>query len=208
MVLTADVVFINQLAFVVTLSGKLCFGTIQYVRSRKASSLVKALNKVITLYTTRGLNLASLLMDREFECLKGKIQTLVNTTAADEHVPEIERRNRVIKERFRAARNRAPHFKKFPNIVIIELARQNVLWLNAFPVKASVLKEISPPVMLTGIPIDYKKHCRCPLLAFVHTHELIDSIDKVQTIGAICLGPTGNEQGTYTFLNLATGRRI
>ena len=147
-------------------------------------------------------------MDREFECLKGTMETQINTTAADEHVPEMERRNRVTKERFRAARNRAPHFKKLPNIMIIEIARQNVLWLNAFPVKASISKDISPRVMMTGIPIDYTKHCRCPLLAFVHTHGLSDSTDKPRTVGAICLGPTGNEQGTYTFLNLATGCRI
>ena len=34
-VLTADIVFINKLTFMVTQSRKLCFRTIQYVRSRK-----------------------------------------------------------------------------------------------------------------------------------------------------------------------------
>ena len=63
-VLTADIVFISKLAFILTLSRQLCFGKIQYVRSRKNSILVNALKKVISLYTTRGLNVQSILMDR------------------------------------------------------------------------------------------------------------------------------------------------
>ena len=61
------------------------------------------------MYTTRGLNVQSILMDREFQCLEGLLPTKINTTGADEHVPEIERRNRVIKEKIRAARSCARH---------------------------------------------------------------------------------------------------
>ena len=89
------------------------------MRSRKNSTLVNALKKFISLYTTRGLNVQSILMDREFQCLEGLLHTQINTTGADDHVPEIERRNRLIKERFRAARSRARHFKKLPNPIII-----------------------------------------------------------------------------------------
>ena len=83
-----------------------------------------------------------------------------------------------------------------------------MLWLNNFPVKASLSQEVSPRVLVTGNPIDYKKHCRCPLLYFVQTHESSNNTDKPRTIGAICLGPTVNDQGTYIFLNHATGKRI
>jgi hypothetical protein len=31
---------------------------------------------------------------------------------------------------------------------------------------------------------------------------------RPRTIGAICLGPSGNEQGGHYFMSLATGRRI
>ena len=89
---------------------------------------------------------------------------------------------------------------------MIEIARKNMLWLNASPVKASVSQEVSPHALVTGNPTDYKKHCRCPLLSFVHTHESIDNADKPRTIGSIFLGPTWNDQGTYVFLNLATGK--
>ena len=73
--LTADMFFINKLTFVVTLSRKLCFGTIQYVRLRKKISLVKVIKKVLCLHPNRGLNVQSILMDREFECLKGALET-------------------------------------------------------------------------------------------------------------------------------------
>ena len=47
----------------------------------------------------------------------------MNTTGADEHVLEIERRNCGITEIFCAVRSRVPQFKKYPNIVIIEISR-------------------------------------------------------------------------------------
>ena len=95
-------------------------------------------------------------MDREFECLQDTLNCKINTIEADGHVPEIERSNRVIKERFWAAQNREKHFTKLPNLVIIEIARQNIFRVNAFPIKRSVSENISPRVLLTVTPIDYK----------------------------------------------------
>ena len=82
------------------------------------------------------------------------------------------------------------------------------MWTNAFPVSAGVSATISPRILVTGVRIDYLKNCRCPFGAYVHTHKKSDSTDTPRTVGAICLGPTCNIQGTYTFMNLSTGRRI
>ncbi len=54
------------------------------------------------------------LMDNEFEKLRNLVPILViNTTAAKEHVPEVEHKIRLIKERGRGILNTLP-FKKMP----------------------------------------------------------------------------------------------
>ena len=39
----------------------------------------------------------------------------------------------------------------------------------------------------------------------IHEENTPTNSMKLRGIPAICLGPTGNIQGTYSFLNLATG---
>ena len=76
------------------------------------------------------------LMDNEFESLRNLIPILaINTTAAKEYVPDVERQICLIKERGRGIVNTLP-FRKLPRIVIIELIYHVVLWLNGFPMKS------------------------------------------------------------------------
>jgi len=91
----------------------------------------------------------TVLMDNEFESLRSLIPIVsINTTAAKEHVPDVECQIRLIKERGRGIVNTLP-FKKLPRIVIIELIYHVVLWLNGFPMKSG----ISPTLSLREIVI-------------------------------------------------------
>ena len=63
--------------------------------------------------------------------------------AAKEHVPEVERKIRLIKERGRGILNTLP-FKRMPRLMLIELVYHVVLWLNAFPAKSEVSDTLSP----------------------------------------------------------------
>jgi hypothetical protein len=133
----------------------------------------------------------------------------LNTTATIEHVPEIERQIRVIKERARAIRSTLP-FKRMPNRMIVELINFVVLWLNAFPPSSGISKTYSPRTIMTGTTLDYNKHFKLPFGAYVETHEMNTPTNtmKERTRTAICLGPTANFQVSYKFLCLRTGRRI
>ncbi len=74
-------------------------------------------------------------MNNKFEKLRNLVPVLaVNTTAMKEHVPKVERRTRLIKERSRGILNTLP-FKKMPQITLVELICHVMLWLNAFPTK-------------------------------------------------------------------------
>ena len=73
-------------------------------------------------------------MDREFENIKIIMPGIssLNKTAASEHVTEIERQIRVIKESARSTWSTLP-FNKIPGRILIEMILFVVMWLNAFP---------------------------------------------------------------------------
>ncbi len=95
-------------------------------------------------YSRGGFVVGTILADNKFESLRILLPILaVNTTAAKEHVPEVERRIRLIKERGNGILNTLP-FKKMPQVILIDLIYHVVLWLNAYPTKSGVLDSLSP----------------------------------------------------------------
>ncbi len=90
------------------------------------------------MYGVAGFIVQVALMDMEFEKLKDVLPIImINTTAAREHVGEIRRKIRVIKERARGTMATLPYLT-LPKIIIIKLMHICILWLNSFPVKSGV----------------------------------------------------------------------
>ena len=208
--LGADVMFVDSVPFFITVSRGIKFITVEYVPRRTKEILGRALETVAQFYRARGFRVDIALMDGEFECLRTVVASIqINTTAASEHVSDVERVIRLVKERSRATKSTLP-FRKFPQRVVIGLVYNAALWLNAFPPDSGVSRQYSPRTILTGTVLDFEKHCRLPFGAYVEVHEdnTPTNTMEARTQGAICLGPTGNLQGSYKFLCLATGRRI
>jgi hypothetical protein len=90
----------------------------------------------------------------------------------------------------------------------IELVYASVFWLIIFPATDGVSDTISPRGLISDLKLDYGKHCCIEFGAYVQTQEEHDNTMASRTMGAIALRPTGNNQGGYYFLNLATCRRI
>ena len=85
--LTADVMFINGVSFLVMLSRKIKLRTAEHIQTRTAESLSNSLIKVVTMYARGGFNVNIVLMDQEFDKLESKLDLVeINTTAAREHV--------------------------------------------------------------------------------------------------------------------------
>ncbi len=57
---------------------------------------------------------------------------------------------------------------------------------------------------------DNKLHCRSPFGSYceVHVDPDITNTLNPRTKRAICMGPTGNLQGSYKFLSLVTGKKV
>ncbi len=76
--------------------------TTKHLSVRTAMSLSKHLQRVLLVYGQASFRVRSILMDGEFEKVKGLMSTVeCNTTTAKEHVSEAERSIRTVKERTR-----------------------------------------------------------------------------------------------------------
>ena len=95
-------------------------------------------------------------------------------------------------------------------MLIIELIYSSILWINAFPPKCGLSSTLSPRNILTGIQFDYNKHCKLQFGSYAQAHHENSptNTQSARTVGAICLGPTRNIEGSFKFLNLRTGKRI
>jgi hypothetical protein len=92
--------------------------------------------------------------------------------------------------------------------MITEMVFLNVFWLNAFPNKLGVSQTLSPRNIVTGLGIDYTKHCRIVYGQYMQTHEKHNNLMTTCTVGALALCPTGNQQGGHYFYSLMTGMRL
>ena len=122
--------------------------------------LAKSTIKVVYAYARGEFVVNFALMDMEFEKNSDKLPLVeVNTTAAREYVPEIERQIRTIKERTRSATCDFP-FDPIPMMVIIQTIYTIVMWLNDVWPLSGVTRGLSPRELVTGRGVDYKKDCR------------------------------------------------
>jgi hypothetical protein len=208
--IACDIMFVNRIPFFITISRHIKFGTVEMVKSQKATTLLAAVRQVKSAYNKRGFNITHMLVDGEFETLRGDVAALgitLNVVSRDEHVPEIERFIRTVKERTRCVYNTLP-FRRMPHRIIIEMVYYSVFWLNMFPATDGISTTMSPRSIIAGLKLDYRKHCRLEFGSYVQVHEEHDNSMATRTTGAIALRPTGNDQGGYYFFSLATGRRL
>ena len=171
-VLVADVMFVNSVAFLVTMSRKIKFLMVEHLRSRSAKQLVHSLKNVIGLYVRNNQHVSTILTDTEFTSVIDPIlgKTVVNNTAAREHVAEIERSIRTVKERCREVVS-TPPFDVLPKLIITNIIKFGVFWLNAFPVKNGCSEVLSPREVVTQMKISFSKNCQVPFGTYYEVHE-------------------------------------
>jgi hypothetical protein len=177
-----------------TVSQHIKFGTAEMLKSESNASLLDAIKHVKKAYPTRGFKLTYILADGQFESLRADLADLgiaLNCVSRDEHVPEIERCIRTVKERTRCNYNMCP-FKKLPSRIIIKMVYCSLFWLNMFPPTDGISTTISPRTLIAGHRLDYSKHCCLEFGTYVQVHKQHDNSMATCTTGAIALRPTGN----------------
>jgi len=157
--LEVNVMFISGVQFLVSVGRGLNLVTAEFTPSQTAKQLAAGITRMIDLYARKGFQVGTVLMDNEFERLPNLVPILaINTTVAKEHIPEVERKIRLIKKWGRVILNTLP-FKKMPRLMLIELVYHMVLWLNAFPVNSGVSETLSSrEIVYYRCKLDFVKH--------------------------------------------------
>ncbi len=103
-ILCVDVMKVNKMPFLVTMSRAIKFGTVAWLKNAKTNTIMANIKEVRNVYIKRGFLLEILEADGQFEPLRGELADLgvtLNKCSREEHVPVAERRIRTLKERCR-----------------------------------------------------------------------------------------------------------
>ena len=206
--LCIDFFYVQRLPFIHAISRKIGYRQAVAVPDRTKETMVSFVNKSVLEYTRHGFEVVDAHADKEFECLCESLGNVsLEICGPDEHVPEVERSIRMMKETMQATAHGLP-YRRIPKIMIIELVAMVTRCLNGFPKEDGVLEHMSPDSIVTGRSrMDYNK---IPLEFGSYVQLLDRSVNTIcsRTIGAIALNPTGNENGAYRFMSLKTGQVI
>jgi hypothetical protein len=212
--LTTDIFFVNKITFFLTLGRKICFTAVNHLVDRTVPKIFKAFKEIYQYYLQRGFHITKVHSDGEFAPLNTLIKAMpggpmVNLASANEHIPKIERRIRVVKERCRSTRY-SLRFHTIPKLMTIHIVLNVVKLMNFIPTKGVVSDTLSPNTIMSGETLDYKKHLSLQLGQYCQVHEEDNPRNSqiARTKGAISLGPSGNLQGGFKFMALNSGKKI
>jgi hypothetical protein len=220
-VLSVDLMYFTGLIFLTMVSRNIRFFTATLLIDRKKKTIMDALKQVLKIYQGKGHKIQnvefseedekgdpihSLIANNKFQSLKDNIEGMgikVNIVSKNEHAPEVERQNRVIKERARGIIQTLP-YKMLPKKMRIAMIQYVVFWLNNIPKED---QNESPREMIIGHQVlDTKMVCKIPFGAYAQVHDNNDITNTMiqRMTGGINLGPS-NLSGSYKFLSLETG---
>ena len=128
---------------------------------------------------------------------------MINLASANEHVPEIERKIRVVKEGCQAARHGLP-FQRIPKLLTVQIVFHTLKLLHFFPTKGVISDTLIPKTIISGEILDLKKHLRFQIGQYCQVHEEYAPCNShnPRTKDANLLGPSGNLQGGFKFMAL------
>ena len=211
--LCVDIFFVDRKPFFTSISKKIMFTTAEALPNRLKNAVMGAAGRTIAYYKIYGFKVKLIIADNEFGPIRDQLMDSKGVelalAAPDEHVREVERNIRVIKERICSVLADMP-YDKLPSNFKKELILICVILLNLIPRKAGLSKAISPWTILTSRALDFKKHCRVKPgeYCLVHDEKKPRNSMKHRAAGAITIGPCVNLHGAYRFLYLDTGRIV
>ena len=148
-----------------------------------------------------------------FEKIKDEYDKLVvNITTAREHVGEIERAIRHIKDRTRCVVSnlRVAGFQYLHTWIVVHCLYFVVMIINAVLAEGSISTVLSPREIVTQRKLDMEKDCRVQFGSCVEASKdtiVTNTMDK-RTHTCIALGPSGNLQGSVKCFDLHTGKIV
>jgi hypothetical protein len=119
--LCIDILYINECGFMTMIDRTIRFRSAIPIENCTHEEYYRVLDMVLRLYNSAGFRIKTIHCNVEFRAMMEKVKDdlgiRMNFTNALDHVPEVERNNRTIKERVRAAYHRLP-YKALPRQLI------------------------------------------------------------------------------------------
>jgi len=206
--LHSDIMFVDGLPFLVSVSEWVGYTTISYLRARNWPTILKAIEEQKNVYSKHGWNVKGIKFDREkgVEAIRSVLATKLglhlDTSATAQHQPKIERRIRFVKERIRCelanlGYNVNRNFLVYiPSYVVrkINLSMSNIIGVN-----------MSPKEILTGTKasakvetrVGFGEHC------LVWKKASATNSTEKRAVSCICLGLSNNSTSSGIFFDLS-----
>ena len=173
MTLAIDILFFDTIPFILTISRNINFHTMEKLSDREYTTILECLKRMISVYNSRDFYIQYILADGKFRHISGykisEFKCHFNYTATGEHVPEVERGVRTIKERIRCMVNSWP-YTMVPQ-VFKSLMKFVIFWINAISQENSILPNICSKAIMTGQFPDFNRYCKIDFGTYVHVHN-------------------------------------
>ena len=212
--LCIDVMFVNGMPFLTSISKNIKYRMAMWLPTRTVNDITSLVESLLKLYQAASFRVAEVSGDQEFKPVLKALQEdgwsfKTNLASAQEHVPEAERNNRVLKERIRATYHGVP-YKALPRAVLVYLVMEAAAKLNYFPAKGGCSNYFSPREILHHVKLDYKRHCLVPTLSYVLAHEepKLSNTNRARALDCIYLRAVQNKQGGYECYHIPTRQVI
>jgi len=211
--LCIDIMFINGISFLTTVSEDLGLLMVGEIKSRSMNHMKDILDTMINYYRSASFNVKMIKTDGESGIigLSSHLNSrgiTINQAGKSQHVPQVERKIRQIKERVRAHISILPF--KLTRQLLVQLVLYCVQLINVIPRNDNNFN-LSPKELFCGKKLDYSKDFRISFGEYCQIHE--DNTTQKnsmnpRTADAIAIKMKGNLQGTAEFLSLSTWKIV
>ena len=175
--------------------------------------LYEGLDEILKFYNKADIYISMIHCDNEFKSIFKELENnwdiKFNFSSPQEHVPNIEHKNRVLQERFCVLLYRLP-FKVIPRTMIWYGALRVTKLRSYFPKKAGISKYFSPYTILNQRQIVFNKEFAHSFGDYVQAVEDNPPKNKnlLRSKDCIYLRASNLLQGGHDLMDLSTGRKI
>jgi len=203
-----DIFFIEGEGYLISVLTPLDFVMINRIKNRTTEALRAAVYHHLATAESENYDVTHILCDGEkgFAAFFNALRTagyLINPSGPGQHVPVVERKIRVVKERVRATLQSIPYQLMFS--LLRYLVEYVTLMLNFEP-NSTREDPTSPYELFRGLKVDYKRQLRISFgdYAECHNPHITSNTVHRRTDPCLALLPTLNAQGSHLFYNLDT----
>jgi hypothetical protein len=195
--LCCDIFFVLGLPFSISTSRSIHFVSCRPIANRSKGAIRACIAADLKTYEERGFTVTNIHADGEYNQFKNLFPHVHFTIcSAEDHVPEVERAIRTIKETIRATIHGMP-YHRLPRAMVKELVSMATRVTNMLPHNDGISDTLSPATIITGLPKPDFNTMTLEFGSYVQVYDGTSNNTKSRTLGAIATNPTGNSSGDH-----------